>query len=183
MLTVFYEIEIRNTYLLFFRHLRENHCKKEGGSYVCTYGENNVCNSLPIEGVNDSDYEKHVYKHHAMSNANTSSDSEKLQTSAWNIYSASQNLPAVLNDPSKGKQKDLFTKTWGDHFVEVHNVPTPSYLPEISIHHFDNYLKKISKRCRRRRLTGECLYNYVGIHSSNFHVGIFLNTLGHYGMV
>ncbi|XP_026680076.1 vacuolar protein sorting-associated protein 54-like, partial [Diaphorina citri] len=141
--------------LLFFRHLRENHCKKEGGSYVCTYAENNVCSSLPIEGVNDNDYEKHVYKHHAMSNTNTSTDNEKLPSSAWNIYSASQNLPAVLNDPSKGKQKDLFTKTWGDHFVELHNVPAPSYLPEISKHHFDNYLKKISKRCKRRSRLSE----------------------------
>lgn len=47
-------------------HLRQNHCKKEGGSYVCCYGKHNICGSLPLEGVNDQDYEFHVVKHHVL---------------------------------------------------------------------------------------------------------------------
>ena len=46
------------------RHLRESHCSQEGGSYVCKYGYNGVCSSLPVEGVNDEDYEQHVVKQH-----------------------------------------------------------------------------------------------------------------------
>lgn len=48
----------------FSRHLREFHCTKEGGSFVCKYGYNNVCSSLPVEGVSDQDYEDHVARHH-----------------------------------------------------------------------------------------------------------------------
>lgn len=46
------------------RHLRDHHCSREGGSYVCLYGYNGVCTSLPVEGVSDKDYEDHVVKHH-----------------------------------------------------------------------------------------------------------------------
>lgn len=45
-------------------HLRRQHCAKEGGSFVCRYGRNRVCPSLPVEGVSDKDYEAHVEKHH-----------------------------------------------------------------------------------------------------------------------
>lgn len=48
----------------FVRHLRSEHCSKEGGSFVCRYGWNGVCPSLPVEGVSDADYEDHVEKHH-----------------------------------------------------------------------------------------------------------------------
>ena len=48
----------------FVRHLRSEHCTKEGGSFVCRYGRNGVCPSLPVEGVSDVDYEAHVEKHH-----------------------------------------------------------------------------------------------------------------------
>ena len=53
----------------FVRHLRDFHCSKEGGSFVCRYGPNGVCRSLPIEGVNDHDYEEHVIKAHASTTA------------------------------------------------------------------------------------------------------------------
>ena len=49
----------------FRRHLREHHCTKEGGSFVCRYGPNGVCPSLPLEGVSDRDYEDHVNRDHA----------------------------------------------------------------------------------------------------------------------
>ena len=55
----------------FIRHLRDFHCSKEGGSFVCRYGANGVCRSLPIEGVNDHDYEEHVIKVHVSTTAGT----------------------------------------------------------------------------------------------------------------
>ena len=48
----------------FCRHLRDYHCTKEGGSFVCKYGKNGVCPSLPVEGVSDRDYEDHVARDH-----------------------------------------------------------------------------------------------------------------------
>ena len=48
----------------FCRHLRDYHCTREGGSFVCSYGMNGVCPSLPVEGVSDRDYEDHVARDH-----------------------------------------------------------------------------------------------------------------------
>ncbi|CAI4223266.1 unnamed protein product [Auanema sp. JU1783] len=48
----------------FARHLRVVHSTKEGGSFVCRYGENNVCQKLPLEGVSDVDYEAHIRRFH-----------------------------------------------------------------------------------------------------------------------
>ena len=48
----------------FSQHLRDFHCSKEGGSYVCRYGMNGVCTSLPLEGVSDRDYDDHVVRDH-----------------------------------------------------------------------------------------------------------------------
>ena len=49
----------------FVRHLRDFHCSKEGGSYICRYGRNGLCSVLPVEGVSDKDYEEHILKVHA----------------------------------------------------------------------------------------------------------------------
>ncbi|XP_024082604.1 vacuolar protein sorting-associated protein 54 isoform X2 [Cimex lectularius] len=143
------------------QHLRNEHCTKEGGSYVCRYGENNVCCTLPVEGVSDRDYERHVYKHHTttmpfsgmsrkVSTSSNSSD-KPYPNHSWTSCAA-QNLPAVLNDPNKGKQKDFFTKTWGDIFVEINSVPDPIYLPHITIRHFEHYLKRIAKKHKRMKI-------------------------------
>lgn len=98
-----------------FSHLRVNHCSQEGGSFVCLYGENKVCSSLPVEGISDADYEQHIYKHHVFvknkyrrhkrqtSTISSLSDASGDQDK-WNVYSASQNLAAVLNNPRKMKQ-------------------------------------------------------------------------------
>ena len=48
----------------FTQHLRDFHCTKEGGSFVCRYGSHGVCPSLPVEGVSDRDYEDHVARDH-----------------------------------------------------------------------------------------------------------------------
>ncbi|BES94082.1 Vacuolar protein [Nesidiocoris tenuis] len=142
----------------FVRHLRDQHCTQEGGSYVCRYGDNGVCWTLPVEGVSDSDYEKHVLRHHVtgglpgsrkLSTSSTGSDRVPFANHKWALNSTAQNLPAVLNDPTKAKRKDFFTKLWGEGFVEVTDVPDPPYLPRVSHANFDYYLKKIAKRHRK----------------------------------
>lgn len=52
----------------FRSHLRMAHCVKEGGSFICKYGRNNVCPSLPVEGVHEKDYANHVEKVHIFLN-------------------------------------------------------------------------------------------------------------------
>ncbi|XP_055379265.1 vacuolar protein sorting-associated protein 54 [Condylostylus longicornis] len=124
----------------FIKHLRERHCTKEGGSYVCRYGFNGVCQSSVLDGVSDQDYETHVAKYHI----------NLIQREPeWSVFSAAQNLPAVLNDPSKGKQTNLFTKKWGDSFVEKSHIPPSQYLDPITWDDFDSYQKRIGRRFRR----------------------------------
>ncbi|KAK6753236.1 hypothetical protein RB195_012684 [Necator americanus] len=50
----------------FARHLRVVHSTREGGSYICRYGDNNVCQKLPLEGVSDDDYEAHIRRVHCV---------------------------------------------------------------------------------------------------------------------
>lgn len=133
----------------FIRHLRDQHCSREGGSYVCLYGYNGVCSSLPVEGVSDKDYVAHATKHATMQHQRKSNGQLPESGSTWTIYSASQNLPAVLNDPFKGKQSNFFTRTWGDGFVEKVDIPKSPFLPDITMHHFEIYLKKIARRYRK----------------------------------
>ncbi|XP_054714166.1 vacuolar protein sorting-associated protein 54-like [Uloborus diversus] len=157
-------------------HLRKTHCKKEGGSYVCCYGKNNICGSLPLEGVNDQDYEYHVVKHHVLtftvdddlsqeeafaenlrqkyahiftSSQMNTQPNVVVDEYQWTVFNCTQNLPAVLNDPRKTKREyNLFTKTWGDSFVDGISLPYTS-LPEITRSHFETYIKHIRKGIRR----------------------------------
>ncbi|XP_067620743.1 vacuolar protein sorting-associated protein 54 isoform X2 [Eurosta solidaginis] len=130
------------------RHLRDRHCTREGGSYVCRYGFNGVCPSLPLDGVSDRDYDAHVSKYHV--------NQLTLLPPEWSVFSAAQNLPAVLNDPSRGKQSNLFTKKWGDTFVEKSQIPSTPRLPEITYADFEKYITKIGKRYRRHeRMTAQ----------------------------
>ena len=109
-----------NFYYLIFSHLRSVHCSQEGGSFVCLYGENQVCSSLPVEGISDTDYEQHIYKHHVFitnnhqhhkrkSSSMSSIYSLNVNSEKWDVYSASQNLAAVLNNPNKIKQVSIFS--------------------------------------------------------------------------
>lgn len=72
----------------------------------------------------------------------------------WNIFSAAQNLPAVLNDPSRGRQSNLFTKKWGDSFVDKQQVPPTPHLPRVDWNQLELYCKKIGKRYRRHTRLG-----------------------------
>lgn len=155
----------------FAHHLRNFHCSKEGGSYVCRYGVNEVCPSLPLEGVSDKDYEDHVARDHVYNGSDYRRGGVGLRMTQmghghmisplvsgrkepsivedqfrWTIYDASVNLPAVLNDPRLAKREtDFFTKTWGEAFEKKDVQPSP-FLPEINGSHFERYLGKISDK-------------------------------------
>lgn len=135
-------------HLKFIRHLRDRHCTREGGSYVCRYGYKGVCASLPLDGVSDRDYEAHVLKFHMI-------DPKRGEPEEWSVYMAAQNLPAVLNDPSRGKQSNIFTKKWGDSFVEKVHISSTHLLPEITYDHLNDYIKQIGKRYRRHLLLNQ----------------------------
>lgn len=150
----------------FSSHLRQLHCTKEGGSFVCHYGKNGVCPSLPVEGVSDKDYEDHVRKNHTKleevkseSHASVTTDESLYprprlppisfpNASSFTVYSSTQNLPAILNDPRLLKrQTDFFTKTWGEDFISQ-DVPPLTLLPNIPKASFNDYLKKTEFRIK-----------------------------------
>lgn len=128
----------------FRTHLRERHCTKEGGSFVCRYGEHEVCASLPLEGVSDEDYEAHVAKHHLLREYWPDAVAE----ARWTLHRSAQNLPAVLNDPRRSRREvDFFTRTWGDHFTEAPPAGGEGPGARITRQLFDPYLA----RCARSR--------------------------------
>lgn len=92
--------------------------------------------------MSDKDYVAHVEKYHV-------SQSMKEAEEKWNIFSAAQNLSAVLNDPSRGRQSNLFTKKWGDSFVERSQFTPSQHLPRVDWNHLELYCRKIGKRYRR----------------------------------
>ncbi|TMW39315.1 hypothetical protein DOY81_015605, partial [Sarcophaga bullata] len=65
----------------FVKHLRERHCTREGGSFVCRYGFNGVCPSLPLDGVSDRDYDAHVAKYHV-------NQQTREMPPEWSVFSA-----------------------------------------------------------------------------------------------
>ncbi|KAK9873209.1 hypothetical protein WA026_021441 [Henosepilachna vigintioctopunctata] len=69
----------------------------------------------------------------------------------WSVYSAAQNLSAVLNNPNLGKQSNFFIRTWGDSFVEKTETEKSPYLPEIKYSHFEKYLLQYGKRIKRHK--------------------------------
>lgn len=109
---------------------------------MCRYGYKGVCASLPVDGVSDRDYEAHVLKFHM-------NDVKRDEPEEWSVYMAAQNLPAVLNDPSRGKQSTIFTKKWGVDFIEKVHISPTHLLPDITYDHLNDYIKQIGKRYRR----------------------------------
>ncbi|XP_045182088.2 vacuolar protein sorting-associated protein 54-like [Mercenaria mercenaria] len=152
----------------FCRHLRDFHCTREGGSYVCKYGKNNVCLSLPVDGVSDLDYEEHIMREHVNQSAEgTNSALQRLHANAqrqtsnpepsvvqdqhkWTVFNSKVNLPAALNDPRLVKREtDFFTKTWGVDFYEKSYLPSSPYVQEISRGHFQSYINRTSERFKK----------------------------------
>ncbi|KAL5008620.1 hypothetical protein ScPMuIL_014201 [Solemya velum] len=165
----------------FCRHLRDFHCSKEGGSYVCRYGMNAVCPSLPIEGVSDKDYEDHVARDHVYGASGVSKTPPKQQYEVsppsppagldaapsvvqdqhkWTIFNSAVNLPAVLNDPRLVKREsDFFTKTWGVDFYDITEIIPSHLLPDIQRHHFDKYLNRTTLRFKKHTRNVEIVNN------------------------
>lgn len=102
----------------FCRHLRDNHCTREGGSFVCRYGMNGVCPSLPVDGVSDRDYEDHVARDHVAGESNVSSQapttvhSSALPHCSYR-YSFFATLCVHVNTLRYEKKFDLCSKTDG----------------------------------------------------------------------
>lgn len=152
-------------------HLREQHSKREGGSFICKFGTHGVCPSLPVEGVSDRDYEVHVAKEHVgdeaylkrikKANSLTMDGGEQASTTPsviskpWTVYSSTVNLPAVLNDPRKSRREtDFFTKTWGESFVEKAHLPPSPYVQEIARIHFERYIRKTARKLHSQTKKG-----------------------------
>lgn len=95
--------------------------------------------------------------------------SESTAAEQWSVYSAAQNLPAVLNDPNRGKQSNFFVKTWGDSFVEKVEIEKSPFLPDITYSHFESYLKKVARRIRRHRKLSHTKFegNHIKTRSKN----------------
>ncbi|KAL0880845.1 hypothetical protein ABMA27_002028 [Loxostege sticticalis] len=124
----------------FERHIQDKHSVKEGSIILCQYGQNGICSALQFGDLRKAGFKYHVREYHLYS---------KATTDDWTFYSSSQNLPAVLNDPNRGKQGNFFTKTWGDNFVDKVEIGPSPYLPEITLSHFEPYCKRITRRLRR----------------------------------
>ncbi|XP_073949308.1 VPS54 subunit of GARP complex scat [Choristoneura fumiferana] len=125
----------------FERHIQDKHSIKEGSIILCQYGPNGICATLQFGDLRKAGFKYHVREYHLYAKDDAEDD--------WTFYSSSQNLPAVLNDPNRGKQSNFFTKIWGDSFVEKVEIHPSPYLPEITLHHFEAYCKKIVRRYRR----------------------------------
>lgn len=151
----------------FAQHLRAVHCTKEGGSFICRYGPNGVCQTLPLEGVSDRDYEAHIRKCHASfvfdkQSTVDKAEGKKMRSSSnpvFTIQSFTQNLSSVLLDPkcSRTEIQNFFTRHWGDSFVPKNQISPALSLPSISLDHFKKYLKTIAKKhhqCLRAKYAG-----------------------------
>lgn len=89
-------------------------------------------------------------------------------------------MAAILNDPKRGKQKDFFTKTWGESFVETSAIYPSPLLPTVDDSYFSPYLKKISKRYKKphkksaSNLTGE-VSHHIPNRLAGKNLGNFVN--------
>lgn len=99
-----------------------------------------MCSALQFGDLRKAGFKYHIREYHTYT---------RTPNESWTFYSSSQNLPAVLNDPNRGKQSNFFTKTWGDSFVDKIDILPSPYLPDVTLTHFESYCKKIAKRYRR----------------------------------
>ncbi|CAA97331.2 Vacuolar protein sorting-associated protein 54 [Caenorhabditis elegans] len=164
----------------FARHIRQDHTTKEGGSFLCRYGEHGVCQKLPLEGVCDLDFEAHIRRCHTSSQpagyssptsslvASYTEDSEEtaslrsirltsdrdtptIEKKKFTLHSFTQNLSAVLADPSRSRSDltTFFTRHWGDSFVPTQPVPQSKRLARLADSAFDSYCQSAGESYRR----------------------------------
>lgn len=144
----------------FAHHLRQVHCTKEGGSFICRYGPNGVCQTLPLEGVSDRDYEVHLRKYHTnvavldkkfALNAPSSEEIASTMSKTFTVHSFTQNLSSVLADPKRSRSEthSFFTRHWGESFVPKSRIHPSSSLPTITIEHFKKYLTTTAKNHKK----------------------------------
>eukprot|EP00058_Branchiostoma_floridae_P003686 XP_002589174.1 hypothetical protein BRAFLDRAFT_84932 [Branchiostoma floridae] len=112
------------------RHLRERHCAKEGGSFVCRYGANGVCPTLPLEGVSDKDYVDHVVKEHLSRDDKGKADLEQVPKIFMQPNFALEN-PATFNtvlpwsqfeppkDKEQGRQSSKLLQEKLSHYLDI----------------------------------------------------------------
>ncbi len=96
----------------------------------------------------------------------------------WSVNAACQNMAAILNDPKRGKQKDFFTRTWGESFVETSAILPSPLLPNVDDSYFAPYLKKISKRYKKTNKKSAS--NLVGDNSKHIPSRLAGRHLGKY---
>uniref|UniRef100_A0A0N5AQS1 Vacuolar protein sorting-associated protein 54 n=1 Tax=Syphacia muris TaxID=451379 RepID=A0A0N5AQS1_9BILA len=162
----------------FSRHLRNNHSVKEGGSYICRYGLNGICQTLPLEGVSDNDYEAHLRKCHVntalpfAAHLPSSSSRNELVASGkkcFTLQSFTQNLASVLSDSSRSRKERLafFTRHWGEAFIPKLRVAPSLSLPNITPEHFKNYLATTGKKHRSYLKARRALLKTLARHDEN----------------
>ena len=57
-------------------------------------------------------------------------------------------LTPVIYTTHAGKQRDFFTRSWGDAFTEARPVPPSAAVCDLPPNSFDRYLKKVRKHRR-----------------------------------
>lgn len=62
---------------------------------MCRYGPNNICPSLPLEGVSDMDYENHIARDHVQASGRKRSET---QDSYSMMMSPPGSVPSVVHD-------------------------------------------------------------------------------------
>ena len=108
------------------------------------------------------DYTSHVTRHHI----NRDKVVFNSDNDFWNVLSSSVNLPAVLNNPAKGKQKDFFTRSWGADFVDAAILPPSASVCDIPSNTFDRYLRKVRKHYVRHKATAAGATSSAALSSS-----------------
>ncbi|GMS81607.1 hypothetical protein PENTCL1PPCAC_3782, partial [Pristionchus entomophagus] len=124
----------------FGRHLRVAHSTKEGGSFVCKYGENGVCPHFPPEGVADYDYEAHLRKFHTVADIALRPESgekttvSEMERGSFTIHSSVVNLASALADPGKTRAESavFFSRHWGENYTPNQMVPPSDHLRAIA---------------------------------------------------
>lgn len=90
------------------------------------------------------------YQHHHRHDS--SHKPNVIENNHWNIYSSSQNLTSILNDPFKPRSyyDNLFTKDWGFNFIDTNVVPPFAISKKPSTILFQSYLNKMNKRSTKQ---------------------------------